>query len=220
MWKQWEVVGLAHISTDFFSLGLKGYSGWIRFSTYCKAAGSWSFSVSTLLVFRITWQHPESFPSQSYISATTHMWHVEWVQVLSYSNTLCLVSSHWAVYSALSKWIQTSECRCCISTDLRLLNHGLAPKPIQPWGVKRLLYLYDCTARYLRISAVLTWLWSINHERRVQGIRGGKKKEKRETLGFSRSMWESVRWEGERGKIEELCLLLPTSAAGWDQTNQ
>lgn len=58
-------------------LGLKRYSGWFTFSTYCKAPGSWRFSVNNLLAVSMMWQHLQGFSAQSNISVPTHhhIWH-------------------------------------------------------------------------------------------------------------------------------------------------
>lgn len=63
----------------------------------------------------------------------------------------------------------------------------------------------DCAFQDFRISAVLTQLWSINRERRVQGIHGGGWN-KEWARFLSPSMWESVCWDGERQRSKKSCV--------------
>lgn len=108
VWKQWWLVGAAYISTDFFLsfLGLKRYSGWCRFSTYCKASGSWQFSVSNLLAVSMTWQHLQSLSVLSYISVTTHhhIWHK------SNQYRCCQIETHLYSYWALWELLLYVHC--------------------------------------------------------------------------------------------------------------
>lgn len=123
MWKQWWLVGAAYISTDFFCLfWLKRYSGWFSFSTYCKAPGSWRFSVSNLLAVSMTRQHLQSLCVLRYISVTTHhrIWHK------SNQYRCCHIETYRASVLLLSSLAAAGL--CALSQKKTLTNNGRSHK--------------------------------------------------------------------------------------------